>query len=165
MNSSIKNWIINASPIISLSRIGASDIILQLYPEILIPYGVYEEINSYSFNDKAKEWVSILNKRHLVSTEIVPLIASWDLGKGESQVLSLAYNFKDHGVILDDKPARNCANVYNIPLHGTIGLLIRAKQQSIIEDLESYLIALKRSGFRLTDNIVKKAIAISLVNS
>lgn len=161
MNLEVKNWIINASPIISLSRIDSLDIIKEIYPEFIVPVGVYEEIMAYKYEDKAKEWCSHLLDSHFFKTEISPLIASWDLGKGESEVLSLAYKYKNSGVVLDDKLARNCAKVYNFPLHGTIGLIIRAKQLSVVGDLKYHLYKLKKSGFRISETVINKAIEIS----
>jgi hypothetical protein len=45
-----------------------------------------------------------------------PLIAAWDLGQGESEVLTLALEKDGACVVLDDLQARKCAALFDIPL-------------------------------------------------
>jgi len=60
------------------------------------------------------------------------LIQSWDLGAGESSVLTWAYANPGTEVIIDDLAARRCAAVLGIPVQGTLGLVLTAKQRGKI---------------------------------
>jgi predicted nucleic acid-binding protein len=51
------------------------------------------------------------------------MIAAWDLGQGESEVLTLALEKDGAFVVLDDLQARKCAALFDIPLIGSIGLI------------------------------------------
>ena len=63
---------------------------------------------------------------------IHPSIAAWDLGRGESEVLTLALGKPRTGVVLDDLQARKCAELFEISLIGTLGLVVLAKRKGLI---------------------------------
>jgi predicted nucleic acid-binding protein len=63
---------------------------------------------------------------------IDPSVAAWDLGQGESEVLTLALRKSGTGVVLDDLQARNCASLFNIPLIGSLGLIVLAKRKGLV---------------------------------
>ncbi len=47
--------VINASPIISLSKIGCADFLWSLYDQVVIPEGVFQEITVHKEYDQAVE--------------------------------------------------------------------------------------------------------------
>lgn len=47
--------VVNASPIISLAKIGRADLLLELSSGLIIPEGVYQEIVNHKNNDLAVE--------------------------------------------------------------------------------------------------------------
>lgn len=64
--------------------------------------------------------------------QIHPSIAAWDLGRGESEVLTLALRRPGTGVVLDDLQARKCAALFDIPLIGSLGLIVLAKRKRLL---------------------------------
>jgi predicted nucleic acid-binding protein len=42
------NLVVNASPIISLAKIGCADLLTEMFSQLVIPLGVFEEITLYS---------------------------------------------------------------------------------------------------------------------
>ncbi len=52
-----KKWVVNASPIISLSSIKKVSFLIELCDELLIPKGVAEEIDRGPEDDPAKIWL------------------------------------------------------------------------------------------------------------
>jgi predicted nucleic acid-binding protein len=54
------------------------------------------------------------------------------LDPGESEALALALSIKAHAVLLDEVAARDCASSLGMPVIGTLGLLVRAKQDGLI---------------------------------
>lgn len=49
------------------------------------------------------------------------------MGLGETAVLSYALHKKDFKAVIDDGLARKCAQTFEIPLLGTLGLVLIAK--------------------------------------
>ncbi|MGD1703232.1 DUF3368 domain-containing protein [Dapis sp. BLCC M229] len=85
---------------------------------------------------------------------IIPEIAAWDLGMGESEVLSLALNTPNFAVIIDDRAARRCARTFGIATIGTGGILILAKQRGIIPLVSPRIESLLDAGLWLSDNLI-----------
>lgn len=88
---------------------------------------------------------------------MVPKVAAWDLGSGESAVLSWAYENAAWTAIIDDLAARRCARALNIANTGTVGVLLAAKHEGIIPQVSSLLDELVRAGLRINDELILKA--------
>lgn len=52
----VKRWVVNASPIISLTKIGRIDLLPKLCDELIIPQGVADEIQLGGYTDSAVTW-------------------------------------------------------------------------------------------------------------
>ncbi len=96
-------------------------------------------------------WLQVIE-----NVSITELIMNWDLGRGESEVLSLAQQKVGYTVILDDRAARRCAKVMQIPTMGTAAILILAKQAGLIEGLSPSLDSLQKAGLYLSEDLIKK---------
>ncbi|MCX5859412.1 MAG: DUF3368 domain-containing protein, partial [Proteobacteria bacterium] len=98
---------VNASPLIILSRVSPILLIHEMCKDMVIPAAVAKEINEGPSDDPAKIWLNGQGKKWIKETgPIDPLVAAWDLGAGESQVISWAYRNIGYEVILDDRAAR-----------------------------------------------------------
>jgi predicted nucleic acid-binding protein len=82
------------------------------------------------------------------------LIAAWDLGPGESEVLSFAFEQPGYYAMVDDAEARRCARTLGIPILGTGGALILAKRRGLIVSVSESLMALRNAGLWLSDELV-----------
>ena len=80
---------------------------------------------------------------------------------GEASLLALALEIPDCVLILDDRKARRLAANLQLRMTGLIGVLLRAKQQGIIDSLASELAALKSAGFRLSHTIEAEAMRLA----
>jgi predicted nucleic acid-binding protein len=85
---------------------------------------------------------------------IEPTVATWDLGKGESEVLSLALINSNFAAVVDDRAARRCSQALGITTIGTGGLLILAKKRGIIPTISPGIQALRDAGLWLSDSLV-----------
>ncbi len=73
-------------------------------------------------------------------------IMSWDLGNGESSVLSFALNNHEYRAVIDDKAARKCARTYSILTLSTGSILVLAKKRLIIPSIKDALKKVRDSG-------------------
>ena len=88
----LKKWVVNASPIISLCSIAKASLLFELCDELLIPKGVAEEINRGAEEDPAKIWLHEFGAANIKGVgPIEPIIRAWDLGQGETEVISWAF--------------------------------------------------------------------------
>ncbi len=152
---SINRVIVNSSPLIVLFKSQQAELLPQLFPEILVPEGVFAEVTMAGEDDAAaRQLPNVAWIQAVEVTYIVPEVATWDLGKGESQVLSLASTTTECAAIVDDRAARRCAQTLGITTIGTGGLLILAKRRGIISSISPGIQALQNAGLWLSETVV-----------
>jgi predicted nucleic acid-binding protein len=88
--------------------------------------------------------------------ELIP-----DLGKGEASVLALAMEHPGSTVILDDLLGRQVAKSQHLPLSGTLGVLLLAKQAGLLPSVGGAVSLLLRSGFYCSRSVVNDILRIA----
>ena len=79
---------------------------------------------------------------------LLPLASG--LGAGEIEVMALAKETAGHLALLDDRRARRFADLLGVVYTGTLGVLLKAKQARMLEDLAPICDSLEHSGFRMS---------------
>jgi predicted nucleic acid-binding protein len=153
-----EKWVVNASPVIALARAGQLELLAHLPQQVFIPQKVAEEISVGPENDPARQAVESGMFKIVKTHPPPPEIFAWDLGKGETAVLSFALENPDWTAILDDGAARRCARSFSIAVTGTLAVVILAKQYSLIESAAQVLRALQSNDFRLDDAVIRSAL-------
>jgi predicted nucleic acid-binding protein len=147
--------IVNASPLICLSRAGLSDLLCQAAEAVMVPVSVAREVLARGPTDIT---AGLLAKTpwlvQVDDPEIPPSILGWDLGKGESAVLAWALAHPGARAVIDDLHGRRCAEAFGISLRGTVGLVLRARRACIIASARDAFEKLRAGGMYLSDRIV-----------
>jgi predicted nucleic acid-binding protein len=152
-------WVVNASPLILFSRIGRLDLIQRLAPKILIPNAVIEEVRAGHQKDPtATATLAWAAKYRIEDVAIITSIEHWDLGPGESQVIAHCIG-GSRWTVLDDRAARRCAAAHNVPVIGTLGIVLRLKEERLIEGARPLLSDLVAAGMFLDDEFVDRVLA------
>lgn len=95
----------------------------------------------------------------MVESLAVPArIQNWDLGPGESSVLAWCSNNLGAEAILDDLAARRCAETFGIPVRGTLGLVLLAKQRGRFPAARPVLETMQRAGMYLSPAVLNRAL-------
>jgi len=152
-----KSWILNASPIILLGKADLLKTISSLAEKLIIPDGVLNEVQAK--RPIAPYLAALASDSEVVRvtvSNIHPSIAAWDLGQGESKVLTLALREPPMGVVLDDLQARKCAELFDIPLIGTLGLIVLAKRKGLIALAKPFIERLVTVGLYINSNILDR---------
>lgn len=138
-----RRWVLNASPVIVLAKIDRIDLAITLADELVIPRAVVTEINAGPAVDAAKQLL-LTNRLVIVNTPSPPPeILAWDLGHGETAVLSFLWQNKEWAGILDDGAARKCARSFGLSIKGTLAIVLLAKQHGIISSAAQVIRALQ----------------------
>jgi uncharacterized protein len=154
--------IVNASPLQYLHQVGQLDLFPKLFGRIIVPKAVVAELAAgrrlgVSLPEpETLEWVDLRNPASPVGG-----LLSWELGAGESAVLSLALEHPGSWVVLDDKLARQAAVHLNLSLLGTAGILLRAKQAGHLGTVGVVLKQLTALGFRLTPETTRNILDLA----
>ena len=68
------------------------------------------------------------------------------LDNGEAEAIALATELYPESVLLDDKFARQMARRLGVPVTGTLGVVLRAKQVGLIVELRPLVTRLQSEG-------------------
>lgn len=144
----------NTTPILSLLKLSRLDILKELYSEISIPYAVFQEIeagkNKGYYQDLSKiNWINIIKIQ-----DIQALKYFLDLDAGELEAIVLATELGADLIIMDEKLGRFHAKHADLKVTGTIGILIKAKNQGIIKDLKPLLSELTDKNVWISEKLM-----------
>jgi len=153
--------VVNASPLIFLAQADLLELLQLAGDEIIVPTAVAKEILRRGPADITAQ--AIAQTTWLVVIEVPPVPASiqaWGLGEGESSVLAYAHAHPGLGAVIDDLAGRRCAMVFGIPVRGTLGLVLAAKQRGKIPAARPVLEVLRQSGMFLSDRVLNESLAL-----
>jgi predicted nucleic acid-binding protein len=152
-----ERWVVNASPLILLAKVHQLDLLPQLTEAFVVPEAVIAEVLAGPADDLARQFLET-KPVTTVAVSAHPLVLAWDLGAGETAVLSHALANPDWKAIIDDGAARRCAHTLNIPLAGTLAIILAARQKQMIPAAAPVLRALLAHGFRVDEPTLRQAL-------
>lgn len=152
-----ERWVLNASPLIVLARAGYEDLLLKLPEQVVVPQAVETEIQAGLAGDPARLALAT-GKFTIIEVHPREEILTWDLGRGETAVLSYALSNPGWIAVLDDRAARTCARSYSIPYKGTLAVVVLAKQEGEIKSAANVMRSLQAAGLRLDEAIVRQVL-------
>lgn len=156
--ASSKPWAVNASPVIVLGKLGRLDLLETLAVSLAVPNSVIGEIAAGANDDAAsKATLDWARKRAVTDGALLPPVLHWDLGAGESQVLSYCLAH-DCVAVLDDGEARACAQALGVSLIGTLGIILRARRLGHIPAARPLVDRVLAVGSRLSPGLVEAAL-------
>ena len=148
--------VMNASPIILLHKINRLDLLNRLFDNVLIPEAVVQEINAINSPDEptilsniSYECIKVSNK-----AAVIGLLGRLHLGEVEVMVGALEQGVKT--VVLDDFSARNKAKQLGLNVTGTLGIIIKARNNNLIKDIAIEIDGLSAAGIYISDDIIQK---------
>lgn len=155
------NWATNTSPLILLAKVGQIELMPRLAAALVIPSSVVAEIEAGPTSDPARAWLRGEGAKWIQPDQSpAPAIAAWDLGGGETAVLSWAFHRRDYEVILDDRAARKCAQVHGIPYRGTLGVILAAKKRGLISEARPLCEQIVQAGLLIDASLLQGALRL-----
>ena len=153
--------VVNASPLIFLARGGLLHLLRLTGDRVVVPSAVAGEIRRRGSGDptilamESHDWVDVVE-----AGSVPAVIQAWDLGPGESAVLAWAKAHPGSEAILDDLAARRCAATLGVPVRGTLGLVLLAKQRGVIPAARPILDRLREGGMYLSPAVMDRALLL-----
>ena len=143
----------NTTPIISLLKLHQLELLRQLYTQIYVPLAVYKEIELGKakgyYKDLSKiEWINIVEIQDKQAVKYF-----LDLDAGEAEAIVLATEINADLILLDEKLGRFHAKHADLKVTGTIGVLIKAKKDGLINELKPLLNELTDKGVWINEKL------------
>ena len=157
----VRPVVANNTPLVAYWSISRLDILQALFQAIIIPPTVQEEflavdrdIRLLALHDSS--WVKVTE---LANPGMVEAFAGLD--RGEAEVLALAQEKNARLVLIDEKRARRYARKMRLPLSGTLGVLLLAKEAGVISSVTPLLSNLQEAGLYLHENLVDRILILA----
>jgi predicted nucleic acid-binding protein len=152
--------VINASPLIFLSKINRLNVLDEIFDTLYIPKAVSEEIQAVGkeqvkISNLSFELLEIFNK-----TAVAGLLGRLHIGEAEVIIGAIEKNIDT--VILDEISARNKAKQLGLKPTGTLGILLKSQSLGILTDIEAEIKKLKDAGMYVSDSLINKILNLNL---
>ena len=152
-------WVINASPVILLAKVGLIQHVPALARPLVIPEPVAVEIRQCRAADAAVAWVNGAGSEFIQppSPELANL-RSAKVGAGERAVIAWAVANPGFFAVLDDAGARTLASQNGVPLIGTVGVVLKLKNVGVIAEVKPLLLRIRQAGGFIGDKLLREAL-------
>jgi uncharacterized protein len=148
----------NTTPLIALANIQQLDLLPSLFERIMIPSAVAKELTAAGMETPGATvlqttWIQVVPVHDTRIAEAFPL------DKGEAETLALAIEQNAELIIADEHLARRHARRLELPLTGTMGILLLAKERGLITLLRPQIEGLLSTGIWLHPDLVRAVLA------
>ena len=146
----------NTTPIISFLKLNRLDLLRQLYAQIFIIAAVYTEVEAGKAKGFYKDlsnidWIKIVEIQNKQAIKYF-----LDLDSGEAEAIVLATELSADLILLDEKLGRFHAKHADLKVTGTVGILLKAKNEGLIENLKPMLNELTEKDVWITEKLKKE---------
>jgi predicted nucleic acid-binding protein len=153
--------IANNTPLVALWTLGRLDLLRDLYGQVLIPQAVYDEFlaTERALRQAALQdtpWIQVVS---LSNPQRVRVYVGLD--QGEAEVLALAEERSARLLIIDEYKGRRYARRLGLPLTGTLGLLLAAKERHLVPNLSALLVDLQDAGLCLDAELIAQVLRLA----
>lgn len=153
----MRKVVVNTTPLIALSHVGHLSVLRELYGEIVIPEAVYRELSVKIDSvckkavDSNLDWIKVKK----IQNQMAKAMYKTQLHEGEVEVMILSKEIEADVVIIDDANAKKHAKYLELPVTGTLGVLIKAKKEGFIDAIKPVLYKMIEHGIYISDRLVK----------
>ena len=155
-----KELVINTGPLLALiAGIGDLSLLEKLYKRVLVPVEVCQEIEAggaSGFGVSEFRRSSFIEKQSNL-LNITPFLRN-ALDLGEASVIQLALDENIHTVCIDESMGRRIARLNGLKLTGSIGVLIRAKQDGFDFSMREAINRMQSQGIYLSQKVIDFAL-------
>ena len=153
----MRKIIVNSTPLIALAKANKLEILKEMYEHIIIPEAVYREVTekddiAAQRIEAAREWIEVRK----VDSNLDRRMYRAKLHEGEVEVMLLAQEIGADVVIIDDGAARKTAEYLELPLTGTLGVMIKAKQRGLLEAVMPVVQQMEQNGIFFSKELKEK---------
>ncbi len=156
-----KPVIVNNTPLVAFWTIERLDILQALFGEIMIPVAIRDEFLAVEREARrrrlqAETWIRVVAIQHPKRTQTFV-----GLDEGESEVLVLAEEQNASLVIIDEHKARRFAERMGLPLSGTLGTLLLAKEEKIVFAVAPLLRRMQEAGLYFHPELIERVLQLA----
>lgn len=157
-----RSLVTNTTPLIALTAAtGGLDVLRFLFERVVVPLEVAQELRvggpkafGVDVFSAAAQWLEVQTQ----PVALQPFLHN-SLDKGEAAVIQTALNMQLPLVCIDETVGRRIARLCNLRLTGSVGILLKARNQGFAVDIPQALDRMRRHGIWLSDQVVQFALS------
>ena len=142
----------DTSTLILFQKIDEFNLLQKVYGDLITTPEIAEE-----FGEELPDWIKIQS----VSDKKYQDFLETQVDYGEASAIALATEYEDVLLLLDDLKARKLAIRLKFKVTGTLGVIHKAKQLSIIDKVRPMIDKLLLTDFRVADNIIDEILKLN----
>jgi len=142
----------DTSALILFQKIDEFNLLKEIYRELISTPEVAEE-----FGEALPSWLKV---KEVFDKKYQKFIET-QVDYGEASAIALATEHEDVLLVLDDLKARNLAKRLNFKVTGSLGVIHRAKQMSIISEVKPLIDRLLQTDFRISKNVIDELLKLN----
>ncbi|MEO5804035.1 MAG: DUF3368 domain-containing protein [Verrucomicrobiota bacterium] len=154
--------VLNVSPLILLAKAQVIHLVLRVCEPLVIPEVTLQEVRVGKMSDAGRAWLegerSVFVKK---SGPIPSAISRFGLGLGETQVLAWTMENTGFEGVLDDLKARRCAKQLNLPIIGSLRVLIILKEQGLIPSVQPAIDHFRGAGSYFSEALIQETLKLA----
>ncbi len=145
--------IADTAPINYLVLIGEQELLPALFGQVIIPEAVLRELLAAATPQEVRQWiVSPPQWLEMRKTTMVPEASLAHLDEGEREAIQLAEELRADLLLVDEKAARREAVKRYLATSGTLGVLDRAAEKSLV-DFSQVFQCLQQTSFYMSSAV------------
>jgi predicted nucleic acid-binding protein len=150
--------IADTGPVNYLILIGEVEVLRGLYPRVVIPPSVCEELCHSSAPEPVRTWIAHPPAwLQILSPTLSPDADLARLDAGERDAILLAEELGADQIIIDEMRGRREAERRHIPFTGTLGVLAAGAEEGLL-DLRSAVDRLRKTSFHISAEILDRLV-------
>lgn len=151
--------VINTSPIIAIVAALGDLRVLQIYRRVWVPFEVCQEISAggavqFALGEfEAAHWLQRCTQPLSIAAALLNT-----LDTGEAAVIQLALNHNIQTVAIDEAAGRRIARLNGLSMTGSIGILLRARNEGYQFSMQAAIDRMKARGIWLSRRVIAFAL-------
>jgi predicted nucleic acid-binding protein len=144
----------DTSPLTALLTVNESEILPQLFAEVIVPRAVWQELQRS--HDALPHW---LKMRDVSDAQETMRLADL-VDQGEAEAIELAKELRADRLLIDERKGRKLAADEGVPVIGLLGVVLLAKRRGLVKSARLLMSALRmEAGVYLADDLMERALS------
>ena len=161
MKLPMRDIVVNTGPVIALvAATGSLCWLSGIYRNVSIPHEVMAEISAGGSNNPEVLALQAATGVVRISEKArpIPVALLHELDLGEASVIHTALEHGIPTVAIDEKAGRRIARLHGLKVTGSLGILIKAKEQGIIDNLGDCIARMRIHGIWISPTLIQQAL-------